>query len=209
MLDLSRDLLVRGANLVPLGLWDLLEDQVLRGLLGLLERKEFLWVCGWVCFLRRLPSSDTSVTKSALTSALSPRVRKARLAQLDVMDCRVPWVCLAQLDHPEYQGRMEIRCSPQLPDCELQSRASDGSCFPDVALTFSAMVFLSAGWGWRARSERCQGRKRRACEWGRQPQAGMVLPRPLVSYLYDFLCVGRVLRVHLDQWVQSASLVLQ
>lgn len=42
MLDLSRALLVRGGNLVPLGLLDLLEDQVLRGLLDLLERKAFL-----------------------------------------------------------------------------------------------------------------------------------------------------------------------
>lgn len=42
ILDLSRALLVRGGSLVPLGLLDLLEDQVLRGLLGLLERKEFL-----------------------------------------------------------------------------------------------------------------------------------------------------------------------
>lgn len=32
------------------------------------------------------------------------------MAQLDVMDCRVLWVCLAQLDHPGYLGRMEIRC---------------------------------------------------------------------------------------------------
>lgn len=42
ILDLSRALLVRGGNLVPPGLLDLLEDQVLRGLLDLLERKEFL-----------------------------------------------------------------------------------------------------------------------------------------------------------------------
>lgn len=42
ILDLSRALLVRGGSLVPLGLLDLLEDQVLRGLLDLLERKEFL-----------------------------------------------------------------------------------------------------------------------------------------------------------------------
>lgn len=41
---------------------------------------------------------------------LSPRVRKARLAPLVVMDYKVPWVCLAQLDHPEYLERMEIRC---------------------------------------------------------------------------------------------------
>lgn len=43
-------------------------------------------------------------------SGLSPRVRKARLAQLVVMDYKVPWVCLALLDHPEYLERMEIRC---------------------------------------------------------------------------------------------------
>lgn len=42
MLDLSRVLLVRGASLVPPGLLDLLEDQVLRGLQDLLERKESL-----------------------------------------------------------------------------------------------------------------------------------------------------------------------
>lgn len=38
----SRALLVRGGNLVPLGLLDLLEDQVLRGLLDLQEKKVFL-----------------------------------------------------------------------------------------------------------------------------------------------------------------------
>lgn len=102
----------------------------------------------WFRFIRRLPSSDTSVTDSDLTSVLSPRVRKARLAQLDVMDCRVLWVCLAQQDHPEYLGRMETRCvsqwhtSPkprQLSDCEFQSRASDRSWFPDLVLSSSAV----------------------------------------------------------------------
>lgn len=32
------------------------------------------------------------------------------MAQLVVMDYKVPWVCLAQLDHPEYLERMAIRC---------------------------------------------------------------------------------------------------
>lgn len=42
ILYLSRGLLVRGGNLVLLGLLDLLEDQVLRDLLDLQERKGFL-----------------------------------------------------------------------------------------------------------------------------------------------------------------------
>lgn len=41
-LYLFRGLLVRGDNLVPLDLLDPLVDQALRGLLDLLERREFL-----------------------------------------------------------------------------------------------------------------------------------------------------------------------
>lgn len=77
LLDLL-DLLVRGDKLVPLDLLDPLADQALRGLLDLLERREFL-------------------------------VRKALLAQQVVMECRVPWVCLALLDHLEYPERTETR----------------------------------------------------------------------------------------------------
>lgn len=42
MLYLSRGPLVRGGKLVLLGLLDHLEDQVLKGLQDLLERREFL-----------------------------------------------------------------------------------------------------------------------------------------------------------------------
>lgn len=34
------------------------------------------------------------------------------------MDCRVLWVCLAQLDLPESLGRMEIRCVSQQQNAE-------------------------------------------------------------------------------------------
>lgn len=37
------------------------------------------------------------------------RVRKALLAQQVVMECRVPWVCLALLDRLEYPERTETR----------------------------------------------------------------------------------------------------
>lgn len=88
-----------------------------------------------VCFIRQRLSSDTSVARTELSSVLSPRVRKARLAQLDEMDFRVLWVCPAQLDPPEYLGRMEIRCISQ-----------QHLLHPTVQLTanFSA-VFFSAG----------------------------------------------------------------
>lgn len=71
-------LLVRGDRLVLLDLSDLLADRALRGLLDLLERREFL-------------------------------VRKVLLVRLVVMEFRVPWVCLALLDHPEYLERTETR----------------------------------------------------------------------------------------------------
>lgn len=37
------------------------------------------------------------------------RVRKALLARPVVMECRVPWVCPALLDHLEYLERTETR----------------------------------------------------------------------------------------------------
>lgn len=123
LLYLSRDLLVRGDQPVPLDLLDLLADQALRGLQDPLERKEFLWVSVDVCpMYSRAPDSTFKIRCCTSNQSLnvkysycysclfsSLRVRKDLLALQVVMVSRVPWVFLDLPDHQEYPERMETR----------------------------------------------------------------------------------------------------
>lgn len=87
------------------------------------------------------------------------------------------------------------------------------ACFVFVfAVTWS--LFVIAGWGWRARPEGCQGRKRRACEWCWLTIQIVLWCCLSVSgvrfccFAHCFLFVNRVLLVHLGLWVPSVSPVL-
>lgn len=65
--------------------------------------------CAVVCKVIVHRPKETQLLILLFVFFLPFRVRKARSAQQVEMACRVPWVCLALLDHLEYLERTETR----------------------------------------------------------------------------------------------------